>query len=178
MSKRLNAARLSIGSDAQNVKSRVSVLFTRPIDTLYPVQTHYGEKGLRYQWSIDEDNGLWIPAKDRTGLGANNGPTFSCPFGTIVRAMSDGFIVRARLESALDTRVGAGLHIVQLVSLLGYDSWTLRYAHLSAVFVYPGQQVKQGQSIALSGNSGDTLECILHVDLQDLKYQWRDIAFA
>lgn len=78
--------------------------------------------------------------------------------------MSDGFIVRSSLE-------GAALYITQLVTLLGFDSWVLKYENLRGSFVYPGQTVKQGQYIAESGAPH------LHVDLMNLNHQWRPLMF-
>jgi len=151
-------------------------VFIRPVDELYPVQTYFGEKNPKYEWSIDPDNGLWIPVKT-DGHGDHRGIDYACPFGTIVRAMSDGFIIRSRFEDHFNTGKGAGLYITQLVTLLGFDSWILRYSHLSASYMYPGQSIRQGQAIALSGNSGDCDSPYLHIDLMNLKGQWKDIPF-
>jgi len=144
--------------------------FTRPVDALYPVQARYREKGSHYHWSVDPDNGLWIPTQ-RDGQGEHRGTDFACPAGTVIRAMADGLIIRSRFESALDPQSGAGLFITQLVSLMGHDSWVLMYSHLKASFVYPGHAVKQGQAIAESGVK-------LHTDLMNLKHQWKEISFC
>ncbi len=89
--------------------------------------------------------------------------------------MADGVIIRARFESALDATAGAGLYILQLVNLPGYDSWVLRYSHLKAVYVAHGAQVYRGQAMAESGNTGAVLSPYLHVDLMNLKQQWKAI---
>ena len=83
--------------------------------------------------------------------------------------MADGFIISARYESALDHHFGAGLFITQLVMLMGYDSWTLRYTHLKDIRVKQGQRVTRGEIIAEAGKPH------LHVDLMDLRRQWRPI---
>lgn len=148
-------------------------MFNRPVEA--PIRAHYGERDWHYPWSIDPDNGLWIPVKDRDGLGHHRGTDFDCPLGSVVRAMADGIIVRARFQNALDAKAGAGLYIIQLINEPGYDSWTLRYTHLKAVYVGPGERVKAGQGIAESGNSGAAERPYLHVDLMNLHHQWRAV---
>ncbi len=65
--------------------------------------------------------------------------------------MADGIIVRSGYENPKEPHEGMGLRIKQLVSLPGFDSWTLRYGHLSDVRAYLGQKVLRGQEIGLSG---------------------------
>jgi murein DD-endopeptidase MepM/ murein hydrolase activator NlpD len=153
-------------------------MFGRPVDTRFPIWTHYGEKDKRFEWSIDPDNGLWIPVKGAYGLGQHCGVDFDCPIGTLVHAMADGIIIRARYESAIRDDIGAGLYVLQLVSLPGFDSWTIRYSHLKAVYVRPGQTISRYTAFAESGNSGAALRPFLHVDLMDLRRQWRDIPIS
>ena len=150
-------------------------MFCRPVDHTSLIKHYYGEKGKKYDWSIDSDNGLWIPVKGRDGLGHHHGTDFDCPQGTIVRAMADGIVIRTRYESATDPKQGAGLYILQLVILPGYDSWGLRYSHLKAVYVKPGQKIERFEPIAESGDTGDAECAYLHVDLMNLKRQWRPI---
>jgi len=91
--------------------------------------------------------------------------------------MVDGIIIRSRFENALDSTLGSGLYIFQLVMLVGYDSWCLKYSHLKASYVSVGQKVKAGEGIAESGQSGDAISPFLHVDLMNLKKQWKNILF-
>lgn len=151
--------------------------FTRPVDTLYPIGTQFGDKSKRYTWSIDPDNNLWIPCKDKEGNGHHNGIDFSCPSGTTIRAICDGMIIRSRFEDSMDHRKGAGLYITQLANTFGYDNWSIKYSHLKASYVGVGEYVKEGQPIAESGKSGNVLYSYLHVDLLDLYYQWKKIPF-
>lgn len=150
-------------------------MFGRPVDTLFPISATYAEKKRNYDWSIDPDNGLWIPTKDHDGFGQHRGVDFACPDGTLVRAMADGVIIRCRFESAIRMDAGAGLYVLQLVSLLGYDSWVIRYSHLKAAYVKPGQRISRFDAFAESGSSGAAAHPFLHVDLMDLRRQWRDI---
>lgn len=152
-------------------------MFSRPVSHDFPIKTFFGEKDRRFVWSIDPDNGIWIPTRGPYGLGQHRGTDFDCPAGTPVRAMADGFIVRSRFENTLNFSEGAGLYIVQLVSLTGYDSWMLRYSHLKASYVTPGEQVCRYDPIAESGDSGDAAVPYLHVDLMNLKRQWKAVQF-
>lgn len=150
------------------------MVFARPVDTLFPIKAQYGDRSARYEWSIDRDIGLWIPIQYQ-GAGDHNGIDFDCPIGTIVRAMSDGMIVRSRYENYLASDDGAGLFILQIVTLLGYDSWVLKYSHIKASYVKPGQAIKRGEAIAESGMSGNAISPYLHVDLMNLHRQWQPI---
>lgn len=152
--------------------------FIRPVDTLFDIATPFRERSRKYTWSIDPDNGVWVPMQDHEGMGEHHGIDFSCPSGTPVRAVCDGIILKSRFENAIDTSVGAGLHIMQLVKMLGYDCWAIRYSHLKSSFVTPGDNVKQGQSLGESGKSGDASYSYLHIDLMNLHYQWKDIPWS
>lgn len=151
-------------------------MFIRPVDDRFSIKAFYGEKNKRYTWSIDPENGFWIPIQGKDGIGQHRGTDFDCPIGTVVRAMADGFVIRARFQDTLNHSAGAGLHILQFINTPEYDGWVLRYAHLKAVYVKPGGLVLSGQAIAESGNTGDVVSPYLHVDLMNLKRQWRAIA--
>lgn len=76
---------------------------------------------------------------------------FKCPSGIPVLAMSDGMILRAGWDNPQDPDSGMRLRIRELVSLPGYDSWMLVYGNLGQLKTYLGQQVRRGQTIALTG---------------------------
>lgn len=152
-------------------------MFSRPVDDVFPISKKYGEKGMQYHWLIDAENSLWVPKHGHHKAGHHRGTDFACPVGTLVRAICDGFIVRSRFENAVDSGIGAGLFILQLVMLPGYDSFVVKYSHLKASYVEPGQQVCRFDPIAESGASGDVLSPFLHVDLQTVRKQWAPIEF-
>lgn len=79
------------------------------------------------------------------------GIEFMHPEGAKVLAMADGIIVRSGYDNPNAPGDRMGLRIKQLVSLPGFDSWTLIYGHLSDVRAYLGQKVLRGQEIGLSG---------------------------
>jgi len=151
------------------------VRFLAPVEA--PIKAYYGDKGRQYDWSVDPDNGFWLPIKAADGFGQHRGTDFECPPGTVVRAMADGVVVRSRFESPLNVKEGAGLYILQLVMLIGFDSWVIKYSHLKASHVTPGQRIQRGDAIAESGNSGNVLSPYLHVDLMNLRHQWQPIPF-
>lgn len=71
-----------------------------------------------------------------------------------VQAMADGKVVEVR-------RFGSGYGTY--VKLLQKDGSTMTYAHLYKSYVYEGQNVTQGQKIALTDNTGDSSAPHLHI---------------
>lgn len=84
------------------------------------------------------------------------GQDFTASVGTEIYATGDGVV-----KEVNDTRSGYGKHIV--ISH-GYGYSTL-YAHLSRFNVKPGQKVKRGEVIGLSGNSGTSSAPHLHYEV-------------
>lgn len=152
--------------------------FARPVDDRFPVCANFMDWGDHYVYKIDPETRLWIPKGSDPGVkGQHVGVDFDCFPGTIVSAMSDGIIARSRYESAIYHDRGAGLYVLQLVQMAGYDAWWLKYTHLRRVFVEPGDEVKRGQAIGETGSSGSCDKPILHVDLQNTHKQFSPIAW-
>ncbi|NLQ18357.1 peptidoglycan DD-metalloendopeptidase family protein [Marinomonas sp. M1K-6] len=85
----------------------------------------------------------------------HNGVDLATPSGTEVLATGDGIVTRVANHKY------AGKYVV--VNYTGpYGS---RFLHLNKVLVKQGQQVKRGQVIALSGNTGRTTGAHLHYEL-------------
>jgi len=85
----------------------------------------------------------------------HNGVDIKAPMGSPVFAAGAGRVIEA------DTMNGYGLRIV-----VSHDfGLETVYAHLKKVEVKPGQQVKRGQVIGLSGNSGRTTGAHLHYEV-------------
>lgn len=150
-------------------------MFSPPVDPRYPCTSFFTEEHPRHEWSIDPDTGIWIPIKGINGEGQHKGIDFSCPIGTIVHAMSDGIIAFSKHEDSKNKNIGDGLFVMQIVLLEGYDSWILKYSHLKSVCVETGQHVDRYSVIGESGASGAASYPYLHVDLMDLRRQWRPI---
>jgi murein DD-endopeptidase MepM/ murein hydrolase activator NlpD len=84
--------------------------------------------------------------KNRTPSSRNPGTDYAVATGTPVKAIADGTIT-----STVETFRGAGGRMIFQSFAGGYNA---DYLHLSRIDVKPGQEVKQGQVIGLSGGSG------------------------
>jgi LysM repeat protein len=93
------------------------------------------------------------------GIHGYNGVDLAAPLGTNVMASAAGTVMVAR---ASGWNGGYGAYIV---IQHGNGTQTL-YAHLSDVFVSPGQSVTQGQAIGASGNSGRSTGAHLHFEVR------------
>ena len=85
----------------------------------------------------------------------HKGIDFSVPTGTAVMASCGGTV----------TRAGWGSGYGYCVYIQHPDGKTTRYGHLSKVLVKSGQSVKQGEKIALSGNTGISTGPHLHFEI-------------
>jgi murein DD-endopeptidase len=84
--------------------------------------------------------------KDRKPSSRNPGTDYGVPTGTPVKAIADGAIT-----GIVETFRGAGGRMIFQSFEGGYNA---DYLHLSAIHVKPGQFIKQGEVIGLSGGSG------------------------
>ena len=85
----------------------------------------------------------------------HRGIDWATPVGTSVCASSGGTVVRA----------GWGSGYGYVVMIQHADGKQTRYGHLSKILVKTGQTVKQGQKIALSGNTGVSTGPHLHFEI-------------
>ena len=85
----------------------------------------------------------------------HKGIDWSCSIGTAVRASCGGTVVSAGWVN------GYG----NCVMLRHSDGKQTRYAHLSKILVSSGQSVRQGEKIALSGNTGNSTGPHLHFEI-------------
>ena len=86
----------------------------------------------------------------------HKGVDWAVPRGTAVYASSGGTV----------TKAGWGSGYGYVVYIRHPDGRETRYAHLNKVLVSAGQTVKQGQKIALSGNTGRSTGPHLHFELR------------
>ena len=92
------------------------------------------------------------------GKGQHKGLDFKTPIGTVVRAIAGGTV------REVTTSERSGL----LVRLEHRGGWSSSYHHLASSLVKLGQEVVQGDRIALSGNSGtNTTGAHLHLTVRD-----------
>lgn len=136
--------------------------------TVYPIGSQYGEKS-KYWLRHLNDKGEWVNGQDKDGNGAHRGYDFLTPIGADVRAVYDGFIIKAGQENQEDIKVGFGLRIVQMIVIDG-KTYSIFYGHLSelAPDSLTAGKVRAGQLIAKSGNSGRSSGPHLHVEARDL----------
>ncbi|EPT7062179.1 murein DD-endopeptidase MepM [Cronobacter turicensis] len=85
----------------------------------------------------------------------HKGVDFAMPQGTPVLAVGDGEVVMAKRSGA------AGYY----VAIRHGRTYTTRYMHLKKLLVKPGQKVKRGDRIALSGNTGRSTGPHLHYEM-------------
>ncbi|MDE6818241.1 MAG: M23 family metallopeptidase [Muribaculaceae bacterium] len=86
----------------------------------------------------------------------HEGMDFACDIGTPVYATGDGTVTAADWHSGYGNRI-------DINHGFGY---TTRYAHLSKISVKPGQQVKRGDLIGLSGNTGKSTGPHVHYEVR------------
>lgn len=100
-----------------------------------------------------------VPGTPRPNGRVHDGYDIAMPAGTAVTSPLDGKVVKVWN----DEQFGGGLSMrVQLA-----DGNTMGIAHLSAANLKEGDQVNQGQAIALSGATGNATGNVLHVALTD-----------
>jgi murein DD-endopeptidase len=88
-------------------------------------------------------------------IAPHKGVDFAMPQGTPVLAVGDGEVVMAKRSGA------AGY----FVAIRHGRTYTTRYMHLKKLLVTPGQTVKRGDRIALSGNTGRSTGPHLHYEV-------------
>lgn len=88
-------------------------------------------------------------------IAPHKGVDFSMPVGTPVLSVGDGEVVISKRSGA------AGNYVV----IRHGRQYTTHYMHLKKLLVTPGQKVKRGDRIALSGNTGRSTGPHLHYEL-------------
>jgi murein DD-endopeptidase MepM/ murein hydrolase activator NlpD len=92
---------------------------------------------------------------------SHSGQDFAVPVGTDVRAVHSGTVVKAGGNGA-----GDGPAYGNAVVIEHADGTYTQYAHLSEIDVTIGQKVKTGDTIALSGNTGNSSGPHLHFEVR------------
>jgi murein DD-endopeptidase MepM/ murein hydrolase activator NlpD len=88
-------------------------------------------------------------------MGNHEGLDFGVPVGSPIISSQSGTVVDVRSSPSYGN----------LVRVRGNNGVETLYAHLSSANVQPGQQVQQGQQIALSGNTGRSTGPHLHYEV-------------
>jgi hypothetical protein len=100
-------------------------------------------------WRVSP-NGTWAGHRARRPPSVNPGTDYECPMGTPVKAAAAGLVTLAQR-----TYAGSGGRMVIIKSTVNNKLSEVQYLHLDRVDVREGQQVTQGQVIAMSGASGN-----------------------
>lgn len=93
---------------------------------------------------------------NRRASAYHKGVDWATPTGTKVVASCGGTVTKAGW-------LGTYGYVIYIKHEDGRET---RYAHLSKIYVSPGQKVKQGQKIALSGNTGNSTGPHLHFEMR------------
>lgn len=88
-------------------------------------------------------------------ISPHHGTDFATPMGTPVYAIGDGKVVIAGRHPL------AGKYIVIKLN----RKYTTRFLHLSKIYVHRGQQVKMGQLVGKTGNTGRSTGAHIHYEL-------------
>lgn len=102
-------------------------------------------------------SGFGVRSDPIAGVSAmHEGMDFVADVGTSVGAAAGGIVVSAELHPQYGN----------LIEVDHGNDFSTRYAHLSKIMVKPGQVVKRGQQIALSGNTGRSTGPHLHFEVR------------
>ena len=133
------------------IKNENLLLVKRPVDEKYPISSPYG----------------WRENPFKKGERKfHDGIDFSVPVGTPVYAMASGSCHMAGWENPNNDKQGFGLRIMQEANIEG-KSLYLWYGHLSKYEIKPIEQIKEGQIIGYSGNTGSSTGPHLHVQARE-----------
>ena len=117
--------------------------FRQPFENEWPITQKYGEN---------------------TTSSFHTGIDYGCPEGTRILASNDGVVKFADLD-----KTGYG----KCVIIQHNAEKSTLYAHLSMILVYPGEKVKKGECIGLSGNTGKSTGPHLHFEAREQWNQFR-----
>lgn len=94
----------------------------------------------------------------------HTGVDFAAPKGTAVLACADGIVERVKsLSDSSDYGIYVTLN--HPARSIEPDSFSSRYAHLSRVFVRPGQHVQAGDTLGWVGSTGRSTAPHLHFEI-------------
>jgi len=116
--------------------------WTKPVVGKYDLSAGFGTSGDR--WSHK-----------------HSGQDFAVPTGTSVKAVHGGTVVKAGGNGA-----GDGSSYGNAIVIKHEGKTYSQYAHLSSLHVKPGEKVKTGQEIGLSGSTGNSSGPHLHFEIR------------
>lgn len=125
-------------------KAKLNPTWVKPVSK-YTLSATYGTGG-----------GMWASK--------HSGQDFAVNVGTNVKAVHTGTVVKAGPNGAGDGPAYGNAIVIKHGT--GSSAKYSQYAHLSKVKVNVGQKVDKGQSIALSGNTGNSSGPHLHFEIR------------
>jgi murein DD-endopeptidase MepM/ murein hydrolase activator NlpD len=123
--------------------------------TLAPDPEAPTEKSSQFQWPLRSTE-VTSPF-GRRWLSFHEGVDLRAPYGTPVYASRSGVVIYAEEKLRGYGKMVVILHVGKVATL---------YAHNSELLVHKGQQVKQGEQIAVSGESGNARRPHLHFEIR------------
>ncbi len=90
---------------------------------------------------------------------------FGTPLGTPILSMTDGVVLKA-----INSSQGYGNHVIIQALTDNGESFEIYYAHFSSLSVSEGENVKAGQELGLSGNTGNSTGPHLHLEYRGIDY--------
>ncbi|MEU9744614.1 M23 family metallopeptidase [Streptomyces niveus] len=130
--------------DKKDKKAKLNPTWVKPVSK-YTLSATYGTGG-----------GMWASK--------HSGQDFAVNVGTNVKAVHTGTVVKAGPNGAGDGPAYGNAIVIKHGT--GSSAKYSQYAHLSKVKVHIGQKVDKGQSIALSGNTGNSSGPHLHFEIR------------
>jgi len=103
--------------------------------------------------------------RDLLGMSFHHGMDIGCPIGTPVHACADGIVVDRNMSRSI------GLYVQ-----IDHGAYKSIYMHNSSIEVQVGQEVKAGDVIAYSGNTGQSTGPHCHIGISTLG-EYTDPAF-
>lgn len=101
-------------------------------------------------WKISQRFGARPEVYAAWNLKGHEGVDFNCPTGTPILAAADGIVAKVKLEEGEVKTNPYGIYLK-----IRHNGYETAYCHLSQILVTFGQQVKAGDVIGLSGNTGN-----------------------
>lgn len=141
-------AQLRSKIDYKRLPKSIPGLLATPINA--PITQGYG--ATKFALRSGREPGNW-----------HNGIDFGAPIGTPVFAADDGVVVATDNQDKYCYRGAYGKY----AAIKHYNGLTTIYGHLSLYIVREGDQVKRGQVIGYSGNTGNSTGPHLHFTVYD-----------
>jgi murein DD-endopeptidase MepM/ murein hydrolase activator NlpD len=141
--------------DPASFKGRAG--WTWPVENQIEVSSPYGLRVDPFSLLKKKSGVAAGGGKDGVKRSFHHGIDLAMPIGTPVKAARDGEVMKVS-----QSRWGHG----RMVQILHEDGWSTVYSHNSKILVKVGDRVRQGDVVALSGNTGRSTGPHLHFEVR------------